>query len=428
MGRVHSTKRVTLRKSDNKRRRNRKLVAFCGTRGLPANYGGFETAIDHITRYMLQAGMECDVFCRRSGGRDEIEEYNGCRLHYVNGSRYRKLDTFVSAIQTGLQIWRRRKEYSCVMWFNNANLPGILITALSRVPMVVNTDGLEWRREKWSLPFKAYYYLSSWIVTLLGARLVSDSHGIRDYYANEFAARSEFIPYGAPEELRVPDARQKEVLRSYGLESGKYFLQITRLEPDNLPLDVAHSFVESKLEDEGYRCLFIGYKQPTSYARKLKELDGRHGILVHEACYDQEVLYTLRRHCLCYVHGNSVGGTNPALLEAMSVCPRIAAIDIDFSQEVLGPFGLRFTRRNLAQVLRRAVTSADQSSGMQARIEARYRWDEVSRSYGRLADGMSADYRVRKELDTEFSDDATFKARRGEVEDVEEVRHSGGQA
>ena len=141
-----------------------KPVAFCGTRGVPANYGGFETAVDEISRRLASRDLNCVVFCRASSRNRMPKWHNGRRLVYVKGSRVRALDTFVSAFQTGWHLLRHRGEYGHVFWFNNANLPGILLTLLARVPTSVNTDGLEWRRAKWSPPFKAYYFLSSFLI------------------------------------------------------------------------------------------------------------------------------------------------------------------------------------------------------------------------------------------------------------------------
>ncbi|HOP06994.1 MAG TPA: DUF1972 domain-containing protein [candidate division Zixibacteria bacterium] len=380
-------KRKTRSASDKPR------VAFCGTRGLPANYGGFETAIDHITAHFIRNGFECEVFCRESNGDVRPDRHEGRMLRYVAGSRHRVLDTFIASIQTGRAIRRDRRRYDCVMWFNNANLPGILLTVMARIPMVINTDGLEWKRAKWSWPFKLYYYLSSWIVSRLRATLVSDSVGIQNFYREQFGAESQFIPYGAPRKYDVSPEKQADILNKYELESGKYFLQITRIEPDNLPFETVSSFAATDLSRKGFRMVVVGYQQPTPYAERLRAYDGVNGVRILPANYDADELYALRRNCRCYVHGNSVGGTNPALLEAMAVCPRVVAIDIDFSREVLGESGFFFQVHNLAEVLvSAAMDMPDQSEAMRRRIAERYRWDEVARSYMNLALGHPAAY------------------------------------
>lgn len=367
-------------------------IAFCGTRGLPANYGGFETAVDQITRRFVEAGIECEVFCRLSSYSETRETHRGRRLTYVRGSRRRSLETFVAAIQTGWHLWRHRSEYSHVFWFNNANLPGIIMTRLAGIPLSVNTDGLEWKRSKWSWPFKAYYYLSSFLISAVCPTLISDSRGIQDYYRRRFFKRTCFIPYGTPAVAAVSEREEHRILTGLGLEPGKYFLQITRIEPDNLPVKVARAFQESELGRRGYQMVFVGYRDATPYAQRLVAYSGAANIQVREAIYDQAVLAVLRRNCFCYVHGNRVGGTNPALLEAMATCPRVMAIDCKFSREVLGPDGVYFPIEGIADVFRSVCRAKDQSATLRRRVAERYQWPAVAASYLQLAAGIPAEY------------------------------------
>jgi len=371
-------------------------IAFCGTRGLPANYGGFETAVDEISRRFVRAGFGCDVFCRSGKPGDlPITTHHGRGLIHVRGSRRRTLDTFVSSIQTGLYLWRHRHQYRHALWFNNANLPGILLTWLARIPMTVNTDGLEWRRAKWSWPFKLYYIFSSLAVSILCRSLVSDSLALQNYYQRRFLRQTSFIPYGAPRHTETPPERQRRILNSLGLEPGRFFLQITRIEPDNLPLEIAVGFADSKLSREGYSMVTVGYKDDSPYARKLLAFNGRYGIHVLNAIYDQNILYTLRANCYWYLHGNSVGGTNPALLEAMACCPRVLALECEFSREVLGNTGTYFDRDNIAAAFRQ-IPPAFSTEAMFNRVHALYQWDAVAESYMRLCNNEKAAYRPTK--------------------------------
>ncbi|MFB5267902.1 DUF1972 domain-containing protein [Paenibacillus enshidis] len=370
-------------------------VAFCGTRGLPANYGGFETAVDEITKSFVKNGIHCAVFCR--GDKEQNMNrgtYEGRELVYIKGSKHRKLDTFISSIHTGLYLIKHRKEYDFIFWFNNANFPGILLTLLTGVRMAVNTDGLEWRRAKWSPPFKAYYFLSSFFICLLCKTLISDSVSIQNYYKKAFKKKTQFIPYGAPETKAYGSEMKKEILGKYGLEEGKYFLQITRFEPDNLPLEIIKQFQHSLLGDLGYQYVLIGLKDETEYAMKIKAESGTSGVKVLPANYDPTELTVLRNCAYCYVHGNSVGGTNPALLEAMQSTKRILAIDCPFSEEVLGANGKRFTIGNLSQVFMDSLHLEDQSLSMKHRIKLHYQWDKVAESYKNITQEKSANYVV----------------------------------
>ena len=363
-----------------------KRIAFAGTRGLPASYGGFETAVDEITRRFVKAGYACDVFCRRSHSKQMPAEDNGRRLIYVRGADNPRLETFVSAFQTGWYLLKHRRNYDHVFWFNNANLPGILLSLLAGLPVTVNTDGLEWRRRKWAAPFKAYYFLASGLISLVVPRLIADSIGIKDYYSTIFRRETHLIPYGIPDPVDVPQARQAEILDGFGLEPGGYFLQITRFEPDNLPLEAARGFVDSGLAGQGFRFVFVGWREETPYALMLKQESEQHpALLVLPAVYDPGMLFTLRANCFAYVHGNSVGGTNPALLEAMTDCPRILAYDVVFNREVLAGAGLYFKEDNLAAVFRAAVTQPDQRNVFKKRVFW-YNWDAVAGSYRNIVE------------------------------------------
>lgn len=358
-----------------------KRIAFAGTRGLPANYGGFETAVDEITNRFISSGFEVDVFCRRSHSTNQPHEDKKRRLLYVKGSSKPWLETFASAYQTGTYLLKHRHEYDHVFWFNNANFPGILLTLFTGIPVTVNTDGLEWRRRKWTLPFKIYYYSTSWLISRIVPRLISDSCGIQSFYKKIFWRDSLMIPYGVPKSPEVSWEQQAKILQSFGLESDKYYLQITRIEPDNLPVEIATNFRLTKLSDKGYKLLIVGYKDETPYSKKLFDLNGKDGIIINPANYDQQILYSLRKNCFCYIHGNSVGGTNPALLEAMSVCPRIMAIDVVFNKEVLGPNGNFFSLENLYQVFSNSSAFPNNNIALKKTIMEYYNWDDVSEKY-----------------------------------------------
>jgi glycosyltransferase involved in cell wall biosynthesis len=375
-----------------------RVVAFCGTRGIPANYGGFETTVDEISWRFVKRGYNCVVFCRRSASDQMLESHKGRKLAYIRGSSVRALDTILSSLQTGWYLLRHRKEYSYVFWVNNANLPGILLTLLARIPMSVNTDGLEWRRAKWRWPFKAYYFLSSFLVARLCRSLISDAKAIQSYYKKVFLKNTQFIPYGVPDIPDVSTEKESAILERYGVVAGQYFLQITRFEPDNLPLEVARAFQATGLAKERFKLLLIGYKPEVPYGQQVKEMSGRDGIVVANPVYDTEVTSVLRSNCFCYVHGNTVGGTNPALLEALVSCPRVLAIDVPFNREVLGDTGYFFTPDRMANSLREVLYYPDQSAAMKNRARLHYDWEAVVESYVRLMEGQLGAYPLAGEF------------------------------
>jgi len=373
----------------------RKTVAFCGTRGVPANYGGFETTVDEISRRFAENGYDPVVYCRKSSYPGiEPEYHEGRRLVYVKGSSRRTLDTFVSAFETGWHVFRHRREYDYIFWFNNANLPGILLTLLTGLPTSVNTDGMEWRRAKWTWPFKLYYLLGSLLISLLCSSVITDSKRMQAFYRKTFSKDTDFIPYGIPQTSMVLPHKHKisALLERYGVEPGRYFLQITRIEPDNLPLEAARAFKAADLATDGFRFLVVGCKGKTPYEQQLKAMSGKDGIFVVDAIYDTEVVTALRTNCFCYIHGNSVGGTNPALLEAMASCPRVLSIDVPFNREVLGDEGHFFKLDDIVASFRGVLSSPDNSAALRKRVHSQYQWGAVVKSYMNLVEGQPANY------------------------------------
>jgi len=367
-------------------------IAFCGTRGLPPNYGGFETAVDEISKRFLTKGYECIVFCRVSHSKNQIDEYQGRQLIYVAGTTNPKLETFISSIQTGWYLFCHKSEYKHVFWFNNANFPGIILSLLAGIPITVNTDGLEWRRKKWGAIFKLYYFLSSATLSILCSRLISDSRAIQDYYQKKFKKKTYFIPYGIPNAVYDRYDDRERILQSLGLEKEKYFIQITRIEPDNLPNEIAKAFQQSGLANDGFKFVVIGYKDGTPYALELKQQNGCNGVVVLQANYDQKFLYTLRNNSFCYVHGNSVGGTNPALLEAMATCHRVMAVDVLFNRDVLGEHGYFFSLENLNKIFSKMISMPDKKDELINRVQNAYQWDAVTECYISIAEGKNPVY------------------------------------
>jgi glycosyltransferase involved in cell wall biosynthesis len=160
--------------------------------------------------------------------------------------------------------------------------------------------------------------------------------------------------------------------REYGVEAGRYFLQITRFEPDNSPLNTAEAFHRAGLASEGFKLLLVGYQHATPHAERLRAMSEKEGIVVADAVYDADTLAALRKRCYCYVHSNSVGGTNPALLEAMASSPRVLAIAVPFNREVLGETGYFFEPDDLAASLRKVTGYPERREVMVARVRARY--------------------------------------------------------
>lgn len=355
-------------------------IALIGTRGVPANYGGFETFYEELGKRLAARGHEVTVYCRESYYPQKLESYLGMRLVYLPNLRKKSLDTLSHTFLSVLHAIR--EPFDVFMVCNAANSPTLLLPRLLGRRIAINTDGLEWKRGKWGRVARSYYKFSERLATWFAHRVIADSRGIQDYYQSTYQAATTFIPYGAyPCKSENP-----RLLERLGLEPGSYFLQITRFEPENNPLLSIQAF--KRLATGKKLVLVGGVPYPSDYARRInEEAAGRDDILLPGPIYDRELLNELWCNCFAYLHGNEVGGTNPALLQTMASGCFTLAIDVPFSRDVLGDAGLFFARdpEALAGQLRWALEHSEELAPFKeravARVRSNYCWDRVTDAY-----------------------------------------------
>jgi glycosyltransferase involved in cell wall biosynthesis len=355
-------------------------IALIGTRGVPANYGGFETCVEEIGKRLVKKGHDVTVYCRKSYYRKKQTEYLGMKLVYLPNIPKKSLDTmshtFFSCIHALF------KPYNVYMVFNAANALFILPLWLLGKKILINTDGLEWKRSKWGIFGKSFYKFSEKLSCHIATRLVSDSNGIRKYYKEVHGTDSTKIAYGA----FVQYTRNDDFLNTLNLNSNEYFLQITRFEPENHPLLTMQAF--KKLDTTKKLVLVGGNPYPNEYTKQIyDEMDDR--IILPGYIYDQEKLKQLWCHSLVYIHGNDVGGTNPALLQAMASACFTLTKDNPFNRDVLKGCGLYYKDvQSLQDKMQWAIDNFDKLDGYkekaQVRILEHYSWEKVTDQYERL--------------------------------------------
>ncbi len=353
-----------------------------GTRGVPAAYGGFETAIEEVGRRLAERGHDVAVYARGSESRER--EYFGMRVIHLPAVPQKQLETLS---HTGLSVLhliiRRRPDVAFV--FNAANSPFLPLLRLRGVPAAMHMDGLEWRRSKWGRRGKAYYRWAEEFGVRTGDALIADAPGIADYYRDQFDVDTELIRYGAP----ILEDAQDDGVRQLGVEPGRYHLVVARFEPENHVLDIVEGYRRS---DAAHPLVVVGaapysaaYTQSISAAAA-----GDHRIRLLGAVYDQDLLDALYFHACTYVHGHSVGGTNPSLLRAMGAGTPVIAYDVGFNREVLDGDGWFFAGADDI-VAHFAAAESDPSAtavlGEAARDRAAsaFRWDDVATAYEILA-------------------------------------------
>ncbi len=355
-------------------------IALLGTRGIPASYGGFETFAEEISVRLAERGHDVTVYCRQR--RPELL-YRGVRLRYLPTARHKYFDTIAhTALSTADLLLRR---FDAVLYCNAANAIFTLIPRLLLMPTALNVDGLERHRKKWNHLAKAWYQMSEWLATWCPSAVVTDAEKIREYYLERYRKDSSFIPYGA----EIGKVAARDCLDSLGLRPGGYVLYVSRLEPENNALAVRQAF--EKIQTCQKLVLVGDAPYAADYIARVKDThDGR--ILFPGAIYG-DGYHQLQSHCSVYVQATEVGGTHPALIEAMGRGALVLYLRTPESEEVAGDAAVPFGT-DLREKLEWALNvHADEREawGRRAmkRVEELYSWRTVTDQYEALLRRLS---------------------------------------
>ncbi len=360
-------------------------LAIIGTRGVPANYGGFETFAEELGRRLAARGHDVTVYGRRGFVDPALGEYKGMRLVVLPSLRSKHLETVSHTLVAAFHASRR--GFDAALMCNAANAPFVRILQLAGIPVALNVDGLERKRRKWGAAGRSYYRLCERLAARLPNVLVTDAEVIRRYYRRAYGASSQMIVYGG--DLEAPEGIS--TLDRLGVEPGNYLLYVSRFEPENNPDRV----VEAYARVSGTRPLVMvgGAPYAPGLTRRVAELaDDR--VLLPGAIYG-EGYRQLLFHCLAYVHATEVGGTHPALVEAMGAGRPVLYYDTPENREVAGDAGLRFRFDGndaleivLSRVLENGEHLAEMSRRSRRRVDESYLWSNVADAYERLLEGM----------------------------------------
>src|SRR5579864_7544704 len=203
-------------------------IALLGTRGIPANYGGFETFAEELSTRLAARGHEVTVYCRQ---RHSSDSYRGVRLQYVPTIRHKYFDTLAHTFFSTCHLLFHRVD--AALYCNGANAIFTALPRLAGMPVALNVDGIERLRKKWNRLARAWYLLSEKLATFLPAEVVTDARTIAGYYQERYRKRTTFIPYGAD----VGKTETHHALDALGLAPGRYFLYVSRMEPENHALE-----------------------------------------------------------------------------------------------------------------------------------------------------------------------------------------------
>ncbi len=310
-------------------------IAIIGTRGIPAKYGGFETAAEEIAIGLVRKGNEIAVYCRYGNGAGNLSEYKGVKLIYIFHIDSKNLGTFSHSFLSF--IHSIFQNYEIILAFNVGIAPLCIIPRLFGKKIVLNVDGLEWKRRKWGWLGKIYFLICERISKYCVDQIITDSRAIKKYYKERYNISSIYIPYGAHIEKLI----NLEILKRYGVKKGEYFFVASRLEPENNADLIIKAFC--KLKTQKKLLIAGGANYNSTFVKRLKEIkDGR--IRIVGPVYTPGHIEALHIGCYAYIHGNEVGGTNPALLKAMGYGNCILALNVPYNSEVIGESAILFDK------------------------------------------------------------------------------------
>ncbi|MCM8772723.1 MAG: DUF1972 domain-containing protein [Candidatus Omnitrophica bacterium] len=355
-------------------------IIIVGTRGIPARYGGFETCAEKLSIGLVKRGHKVFVTCRKYLYPEKLKVYKGVNLVYLPSLKNKFTDTFSHTFFSIL--WAIFKNPDIILVFNSANSPLCILPRILGKKIVINVDGLEWKRRKWGFFGKIYYRFCEFFSCLIANRIIADSKEIKNYYKNKFGKEPIYIPYGADFEI----LENEEIMKKYGIEKFNYFFNGSRLEPENNQDLIVKSFLKVNTQK---KLIIIGkasYK--SKYEKRLKMIKDKR-IKFIEPIYSPDY-NVIMANCYAYIHGNEVGGTNPALLKAMGSGKCILAIDVPFNREVLGDCGFYFKKdtndlkEKIEFLLRNPYIVEEFGKKARERAKKLYKWEDVVESYEKL--------------------------------------------
>ena len=287
-------------------------VLVLGTRGVPAAHGGFESFAERLSLFLVARGWRVTVYCQEDvaavTARYTTDLWRGVERVTVQVSETGALGT-IAFDWHSLRHARDQDGVCLVLGYNTAVFMALL--RMRRKKILINMDGIEWQRPKWSTPVRAWFYLNEWLGAWLGHRLVADHPEIADHLATRRPRRAiATIPYGGDEVTAASPAP----LAAFGLESGRYLVSIARIEPDNSILPMIEAFSR---QPRGAKLVVLGKLEDGNPYHAAVKAAASDEVLFPGAIYDQTVVQALRFHARAYCHGHTVGGTNPSLVEAL---------------------------------------------------------------------------------------------------------------
>ena len=359
-------------------------IGVYGARGVPSTYSGYETFLTTLLPELVERGHDVTMYCRTGEGM-ESTPWKGVERVVLPALPGKSFNTLSHGLVAAVAA--RFKRHDVILAVNVANAAYTVVGRVTGQPTVLNTDGQEWDRGKWGNTAKKVFLGSAKIARRCASGLIADCKAMGDIYRDDFDADSTVIPYCAPDLDWVADPGN---VTKHGLTPGEYLIIAGRLNPENNIHRVAEAVAASDLDLPLAVLGAANYDSPVvSQLQELAANDERIRLMGHVGSRTE--FLDLLHHAKAYIHGHSVGGINPSIVEAMSVGSRVVAFDTTFNREALGPAGATFTFEDdgLASAVRTVIDSSPEAdakirAAAAGRIVEEYSLDAVVGAYEQL--------------------------------------------
>lgn len=345
-----------------------KHLLILGIRGVPAQHGGFESFAERLVPWMVQAGWRVTVFCQGSmTGKRYEDVWEGCRRIHIPVHGDSALSTIEFDIKSTIEA-ARENAVTLTLGYNTGFLAAYM--RMRRQYNLINMDGIEWQRAKYSKSQKAYLWINERLAAIFGNVLIADHPEIAKHHSQHVSSEKiRMIPYGSD----LIETADESILANYGLVAGRFMTVIARPEPENSLLEIVRAF---SAKTRGSRLVVLGkYRPEQPYQRSVLDAASDE-VIFPGAIYDKAHVQALRHFSQAYIHGHRVGGTNPSLVEALGAGNPVIAHDNPFNRWVAGDAGLWFSKPDEISA---HIDALAEDPALQERLSAaaRKRWREV---------------------------------------------------
>ena len=378
-----------------------KDIFIIGSRGLPAQYGGFETFVEKLISHKVSPAIRYHVACLSDESTGKHFDYKGADCFTVNPPKLgpaRVIAYDMMAINYSLKLIKKEGIQSPIFYILGNTIGAFIVHFAKKIQsiggiLLVNPDGLEWKRAKWSKPVQSYLKYSEKEMTKYANLIISDNRGIETYIRNTYPwSRTTFIAYGtdlSKTTLTAEDSSVRDWYQKWQTQEKEYYLILGRFVPENNYETAIREFMKSSTERD---LVIICNHEGNAYFDELRQITGfdkDKRVKFVGTVYDQDLLKYIRNQAFAYIHGHEVGGTNPGLLEALAQTDLNLIYNVDFNHQVAQETALYWNKEdgNLSQLIDSVdgqVSFEDLGNAAKANMKENYTWEKIVGEYEEL--------------------------------------------